>query len=382
MATLDIVVRARRSDLLALALAATVVPATAWWVLAGCAARTDGASSTTPSSSSAKKGGCGGKKTAAPEAPAQKLAATDQAAATVVAPVAKGEPGTYTIANLERVLALGSCEKVGDLNGALSKARDWDADTVASQVADGDTVRESALTEWLVLASRYQTNCNHRGPDGQNARDLLVGAPVMSETTVERALKGQRCTFLGAMDSSEAWPFPRRFADEVAGSDFQAAEITRVLWLQSLEGYLQTCGQGLSARERVTAETRVKKLDRIIGLDDEILIDLRSKMVASLQAGNADAVLSFSRAVNEREKALDGGHAADYDAKLASIEAMVVAQKNEPKSAQPASVDKKGSSAVDKSANAAKAAANIAATAESAAKAAKATRSVMKLFGI
>jgi hypothetical protein len=374
------VLRVRQPDLLALALAATVVPATPGGVLAGCKAKTP-SNAPASSSSSSQKSGCGGKKTAAPAEAAPQQLAAEAAAAPVVAPVVKGEPGTHTIANLERVLGLGNCEQVGDLTGTLSKLKDWDGvDAVVGQVADGDTVRESAITEWLVLANRYQNACNHWGPAGANARDFMAAAPIMSETTVERALKSQRCAFVGAMDSSEAWPFPRRFAEEVGRSDFQAAEITRVLWLQSLEGYVAGCAQGLSARERVTAETRIKKLDRIIGLDDEVLIDLRSKMVAALQSGNADAVLSFSRAVNEREKALDVGHAADYDAKLKAIEAMVVAQKQV--AADKPAAGKKGSSAVEKSANAAQTAANVAATAESAAKAAKATRSMMKLFGI
>lgn len=370
--------RAVRQDLFAVALTAFLVPATTWWMLAGCQKKSSG--------------GCG-KKTAAaaPAAPAATALAAEQDAvhAATAAPAgrpAAGKPGTHTIGNLERVLSLGTCEGVGKLDETLAQMGDGDhRDATREAVSERDTVRESALTEWLVLAHRYQTTCDARGPDGRNAADWLPESPPMSETTIELALKHERCAFLSAVDGADAWPFPTRFAAEVQSSDYQGAEVTRVLWLESLRGYLTTCNGKMSARERVTAETRVRKLDRIIGLDDEVLIDLRSKMVAALQAGNAQTVLQLSQAVNEREKAIDSRNAVDYDAKLASIEAMVQQQMADASAAkkaaaQPAATP--GSNGVKKSADAAATAANIAKTADSAVKAAKATKSMLKLFGM
>ena len=80
-------IETKQRDLLALALAAVVVPATAWWVMAGC-------------SSNPKK----------PETPAQPAPAEpapEQVAKEAQPAGPVGEPGTYTIANLERTLPAG-----------------------------------------------------------------------------------------------------------------------------------------------------------------------------------------------------------------------------------------------------------------------------------
>jgi hypothetical protein len=138
---------------------------------------------------------------------------------------------------------------------------------------------------------------------------------------------------------------------------------------------------------------RIAKLDRIIGLDDQVLIELRSKMLTSLENGDSQQILAYSRAISEREKVLDSRHAAEYEEKLRDIEAAVVQQGRElavartqaaaaAASAATASAASTPAQRTDKTADLAQKTANVAQAAKNVHDTVKTARSIGKMFGL
>lgn len=293
----------------------------------------------------------------------------------------EGVPGTPTIANLERVVEAKECEKIDEVPRFLKSMGDPDEwESVSNAVKLPGQRSDHAITEWLALAHEYQQLCGVDVGEGLDADDHVHTAPPIQEAQVETWVKKGRCGVMMGVESLQLWPFGERFAREVKNGDFSSAEVTRALWRETLADYKARCGEKLSRRQEITVDTRITKLDRIIGLDDSILIDLRSKMLAALDKEDTRAILDYSRAITEREIALDSRHADQYEEKLRSIEASVaqiVASQGESKSGQGGE-----SAKPDKSAETARKAANVAKTAKSVAETAESTRRVLKTFGV
>lgn len=357
--------------------------------------------------SSALVCGCGGQPTVAPYAatPATSLAAptgspiappADQSAAPAPGTPSDGSsalvsakiaPDTFpSIPILDLVLSQGKCVRLEKMPGMLAKLPDSDFRVqLGDTMAEGRRVPGAALTEWLVLATQYQSLCQLYGKNEHNADLYIAESLPMEEALIERSLKQRRCAFLASVDEKEAWPYEVRFGQELLRRDFNEAEITRQLWRSSLEEYVAACGSALSKRAQIRAETQIRRLDGIIGLDDPTLIELRSSMLTALEKGDEKKVLVYAKAVAEREAAIDSRRAADYEAKLASIEQSLrdqtaalaneraavqaaVAQAN----AQPPAGAPPAPTAADKSAN-------MAATAENIARTARATKTTVNI---
>lgn len=174
----------------------------------------------------------------------------------------------------------------------------------------------SAYGQWLLAVGVYTKKCQVEA----DLASIVEGAGPVSEDEVDKAVKNADCRALQAMDQLSLLPFRERFAEEVMKRSFADAEITRRLWIDTLNEYETNCNKRLSRRETAALGATREKLNRIIGLDDETLIRLRSSLLTAMEKGDANSVLSYSRAVSEREKVLDSMHAAEYDARLKSIE--------------------------------------------------------------
>jgi hypothetical protein len=235
---------------------------------------------------------------------------------------AKIDPQTEpSIPILDLVVTQGRCVRLEKMPVTLARLPDADFRLeLGRKVSDERRSAGAALTEWLLLAAQYQELCNLYGADDHNAIKYVDDGLPLEEAVVERAVARGRCGFLSKVDETQTWPYEVHFGEEILRRDFNEAEITRQLWRSTLEDYLKTCGEALPRRAKIRAETQIRRLDRIIGLDDPTLIDLRSKMLDALESGREQQVLAYARAVAERESALDSRSSADFEAKLASIE--------------------------------------------------------------
>lgn len=190
-----------------------------------------------------------------------------------------------------------------------------------------------AFGQWLLLVDRRSSLC----PEGVT-RDQLVAAAdgtdaSVTEKEVDEAVRNTDCSTLASINSIDLWPFEQRFVNEVAKRRFQEAEVTRRLWLDTLETFEKECHKRLSRRESTEVNTSADKLRRIVGLDDELLIGLRSQLMTAISEGKADAVQKYLSAVTEREKALDGRNAAMYEAKMRTIKAELAEARADAKAA-------------------------------------------------
>jgi hypothetical protein len=337
---------------------------------------------------------CGKKNTAPAQQPAAALAETKAAPPAAAKERAAAEPTRATVAGLEVVAARGECKDYGDFDESMALARKEQWSELEPRVREGALDRDP-VPEWLVLAHHYAQGCARSGGDDQAApQDLLAVYTPLPEALVDRALEQKRCGFLLSLDELELWPYEIRFGQELQERDFAGAEVTRAVWRDSLSAYLDACGDNVSRRQKISAQTRITKLDRIIGLDDSVLIELRSKMLTALERGQADQIIAFSRAINEREKDLDSRHAELYEEKLRDVEAAVAMQKQELAAVRndsrkaaattpsatptPASEPTK----TDKTADLAQKTANVAKTAKNVHDTVKTAKSIGKMFGL
>ncbi len=288
----------------------------------------------------------------------------------VEAPQAVGPTSEPTIANLEAIVASGRCVQLDRMPLVLAGLDDADFRLQLGTVAsEGNRSPAEALTEWLVLAHQYQEICDLHGDETSDARSYVTESVPLAEKTVDGALSQGRCGFLMSVDQLQVWPYEVRMGREVLGRQFEDAEITRRLWLDVLGEFGQKCGETLDRRGRVRLDAQKERLGRIVGLDDPNLIDLRSKMLEALEAGEQEKVLAYAKAVSDREKALDSRRAAAYDAKLAEIEKRVADQDAQLAQTQ--------AGAVAASQQAADASANVAQTAQNVETAAQATKAAV-----
>jgi hypothetical protein len=188
---------------------------------------------------------CAKKKASAPPA-APAPAALAEASPAPAAPLP--DPTAATIAGLEVVAARGECIDYPDFTTKMRHARDLEWSELKSSIRAG-AVSPEVTTEWLVLAHHYQSVCDSNyEPEEINARELLADFTPIPERLIDRALKERRCGFLGALDELEMWPYEVQFADEVQERDFAGAEVTRVLWRDTLSNYVEACGEAISRR--------------------------------------------------------------------------------------------------------------------------------------
>jgi len=189
---------------------------------------------------------------------------------------------------------------------------------------------EKAFGEWLLLVNKRAQLCPGISDDQLAAVSKGANASV-SEKVVDEAVRTKDCTTLTTINAIDLWPFEHRFVNEVAKRRFQEAEVTRRLWLETLETFEKECHKGLTRRQSTEVNAAADKLRRIVGLDDDLLIGLRSKLMTAIADGNADDVQKYLSAVTEREKALDGRNAAMYEAKMRTIKAELAEARAEAK---------------------------------------------------
>ncbi|HWB77181.1 MAG TPA: hypothetical protein VG755_19580 [Nannocystaceae bacterium] len=330
---------------------------------------------------------CKGKKPATPTTqPASALAESPKATTPPTTTAATPEPTSATVAGLEWVAARGECKVYPDFGDKLALARAGSFDQLDAAIAEGALGRDPTA-QWLVLAHDYLGACvGEAAPEQRELRAHLDGFAPLPETLVDQALDQRRCGLLGAIDEVEMWPYELQFARELQERDFSGAEVTRVLWRDTMSSWLEVCGDGVSRRQRVGAQTRVTKLDRIIGLDDHVLIELRSKMLTALEAGESARILDYSRAISEREKALDSRNAEVYEQKLRDIEAAVAMQEKELAAVRSASASTPTTPTTpakpDNTADLARKTANVAQSAKNVHDTVKTAKSIGKMFGL
>lgn len=326
---------------------------------------------------------CKAKKQTPP--PAEPAALTTPNVAEAQPPATPPPPSRATIAGLEHVAA-GECTTYADFGESMALARTQNWSALEPRIHDG-ALSSDAKVEWLVLAHHYQTECDPASiEEDTNARELVAAFVPLSEKLVDKELDEKRCGFLRSIDALEMWPYEVQFAQELQDRDFASAEITRMLWRDTISAYLDACGDKISRRQRVAGQARVTKLDRIIGLDDQVLIDLRSKMLTALEKGEADQIIAYSRAITDREKSIDSRNAELYEQKLRDVEAAVTMEKDEIAAAAATAPTSPATPApaasTDKTADLARKTANVAAAAKNVQSTVKTAKQIGKLFGL
>ncbi len=291
---------------------------------------------------------------------------------------AKPSPGRQpqkikVLKSLDAIAISGNCPSIALADELRTKLTEGAAMPVlVDDLAAKPDWRKPDIQRFLVLTGQYADTC-HKDPANAAVIYAHVAETALDEETVDVAVKQNECGFLKVISARDLWPFPRTFAAEVEAGRFEQAEITRMLWIETLERYQTGCGPQLSNRERIAAESKVRRLRRIIGLDDPILIEMRGKMIDAIKTGATDKILAYSRAVADREQTIDGANAAEYKAKLATIEGALKEQSK---------ADKTGATAVTKSKNVAETAANVADTVKSVGATVETTRQILSVFGI
>jgi len=254
--------------------------------------------------------------------------------------------GSVSLPVVKAVLASRQCYELPGLAAKMSElsgrgeARDQAVSTFAIELAAGDSRFDdgaAAYGEWLLRVRDHAKLCGRKLENDDIAK-LTKGVKArVSEPEVEKAMSTHDCGKLTAVDKGKLWPFKHRFSLEVFQREFGEAEVTRRLWVKMLTQYKTECVKRLSERQKIAVDAQVDKLERIVGLDDNILIGLRNKLLDAIEKNDAHSVLSYSRAVTEREAQLDQRNAASYKAKLATMQAELKNQKAELASVQAAS---------------------------------------------
>jgi hypothetical protein len=252
-----------------------------------------------------------------------------------------------SIAILDLVVSSGTCTRLDRLPGVLLGLPDSGYRMrLGAVAAEGHRHPGPALTEWLVLAARYQALCGlSLEPTAEPAQYIGASTPIES-TVIERAIAETRCAFLAEADAQQAWPYEARIGEEVLLREFNEAEVTRRQWKAAVQEYLRSCEGRLGSRERVRAEATIERLDRMIGLDDPMLMELRSNLMDAMEAGDHEKVLAYARAVAQRETLLDAQGAARHRAKLAALEGEL-GTLNQGTAAEPAAAPAEGAAASD-----------------------------------
>lgn len=244
------------------------------------------------------------------------------------------DAGDISVAALQAAIQNNDCHPFSGLEPVLKQIEDQEQRAIfMSKLAARSTHREpeKAFGEWLFLVDKRAQLC----PGGVTREQLAAVAKdtdaAVPEKEIDAAVRNTDCSALAAINSIDLWPFEQRFVNEVAKRQFQEAEVTRRLWLDTLETFEKECHKRLSRRESTEVQTSADKLRRIVGLDDDLLIGLRSKLMSAIAEGKADEVQKYLSAVTEREKALDTRNAAMYEAKMRTIKAELAEARAEAK---------------------------------------------------
>ncbi len=259
------------------------------------------------------------------------------------------DDGEVTLDLLRAAVDAKDCYEFRGLEHALKQLSDSAGyrTKLAAHLAENDEKAAdpaSALGEWLLLVERRSQICKSGASRDQLLAVSSDTGAFVDEKIVDKAVKETDCAVLSSVNGLGLWPFESRFVGEVANRDFTKAEVTRRLWIDTIETFTKECGKRLSRREVIEVEAVSDKLRRIVGLDDELLIGLRSKLMAAMEKGDAEAVRSYLASVTEREKALDSRNAAALEAKMRTIQADFEKAREEAKaSATAAATPAKGS---------------------------------------
>jgi hypothetical protein len=116
---------------------------------------------------------------------------------------------------------------------------------------------------------------------------------------------------MSIINDAKMWPYEQRFSREIVARRFRDAEVTRRVWSETITTFSTECAKRLNMRDRIAARTQLDNLEHIIGLDDSLLIDLRSRLLMAMEKGDANAVATLSSAISQREGALDQRHTND-----------------------------------------------------------------------
>ncbi len=236
------------------------------------------------------------------------------------------ETGSVATAHLSALSQGRQCVSAPGLAAAVDEAASFTSGAELETLIDklgADSTRPpgESLGDWLLAVHDYSRTCNvavNAERLGQSASRLSA---AVSEKTVEDAAKRSDCRQLTGINTLGLWPFEQRFSQEVVARKFSDAEITRKVWLETMKTFGDDCQKRLSQREKIGVATVIERLEGVIGLDDTMLIGLRTKLLAAMEKGDASAIAALSQAVSEREASLGSRRAAsDLKAEMKKLE--------------------------------------------------------------
>lgn len=223
------------------------------------------------------------------------------------------EGGAADLGSLQSLVKTRTCVAAPGIDEVLTKAATPKVDVaeLRSRMAPADRQHPELIGDWLLTARRYLRTCgaDERAELVAKAADQL--AAVVAEKTIDDAVRRVDCSSLSIVHDARMWPYEQRFSSEIVARRFGDAEVTRRVWTESLSTFSRECEKRLNTRQRVAVKTQLDNLDRIIGLDDAMLIDLRTKLLAAMEKGDANAIATLSNAISQREGVLDQRHTND-----------------------------------------------------------------------
>lgn len=221
--------------------------------------------------------------------------------------------GAADLSSVMSLVRTKTCVSAPGVDELLTKAATAKVDVgeLKTRMAGTSAQYPELVGEWLLAARRYLRTC---GADEQaevvsKAAEQL--AAVVTEKTIEDAVRRVDCSSLSIVHDAKLWPYEQRFSKEVVARRFSDAEVTRRVWTESLSTFSRECEKRLNTRQRVAVKTQLDNLDHIIGLDDSMLIDLRTKLLGAMEKGDANAIATLSNAISQREGVLDQRHNND-----------------------------------------------------------------------
>jgi hypothetical protein len=116
---------------------------------------------------------------------------------------------------------------------------------------------------------------------------------------------GQDCSMLLALVRTETWPFPYLIIDDLLANKLHDAEVSRQMWIQALGKTSSGCAERLTDRDKTSIRVHAEKLERMVTLADDMLIDLRKRLSVAIAAGKTDEAAALASAISQREESLD-----------------------------------------------------------------------------
>jgi hypothetical protein len=219
--------------------------------------------------------------------------------------------GSVSIETIDAVLATRKCQPLSGLDPKIEELTtpgEEQAEAVSAftlqLAAESKQFRgaSEAYGAWIMRVRDYKRLCGAKLDKLTVAALTETARATVTEEAVEKAMRSADCSTLTMVDAGNMWPFKQRFSLEVVGRKFTDAEVTRRLWIKMLSSYKKECVKRLSERQKIAVEAQVDKLQRIVGLDDNILVDLRGKLLdarrRSISAMPAPTRASSTRCVS------------------------------------------------------------------------------------